>query len=62
MSVQWRRRIVSVCIAISVAAIWLNVALVLSGHPGRYTAAGAFCAAVAVVCGLLYLRSTRGRS
>ena len=62
MSVQWKRRIIIACIVIGAATLVVNAALAISGHPGRYAGPAYVVDSIAVVCGLVYLRSTRGRS
>ena len=60
-AVRVKRRVMIVCVAVSAVALAVNTALVISGHPGRYAAAVFVLDSVAVVSGLLYLRSARGR-
>ena len=57
------RRIAACCAVICAAGLLLNATLILSGQ-GTHYAAVAFAVfdSAGLVCGLLYLRSKRGRS
>jgi len=61
VSTRHKRVIVIACVTIAAAALAVNVALAISGHPGRYAVPACVVDSIGVVCGLLYLRSTRGR-
>lgn len=63
MSIRTKHIASTICIAIGVAALGLEAVLAATRHYGdAQTIAGCIFPLMAVVGGLTYLRSTRGRS
>ena len=60
MSIRTKRIVATICITVSAAVLITETALAATGH--HATVSACLFAAVSISCGLVFLRSMRGRS